>query len=258
MSRIRALITGLPAGRLMTVLAAAIVAVAVAAPLAVGAGEGSDVVGGKRNPTGGSTREFASETEIIARNSTFGTRQSNKGAGGGAIYGCRAANAGKACIEASNLSNGQAFGFRFRGPVGGTITTNATGPAAAEAKPFTTNATGVATGLNADRVDGKDAQQIVDEAAARTKIATLTAQGELQNQRGFTAAGREAEGRYLLTTDGDISKCVPSVTAYGTAENPNSNATVEIVDGTHVRVFTQSGGDTPAAADRQVAVTVNC
>lgn len=256
MSRIRALFSGLATGRILTVLAAAIVAVAVAAPLAVGAGEGSPLKGGARNPAGG--KSFSQETEVIAINPTFGTRQSNKGAGGGAIYGCRAQNAGKGCIEASNLSNGQAFNFRFRGPVGGTITTNATGPNAAAAKPFTTNAGGVATGLNADKVDGKDADEItkdaVTQSAAQTKIGVVATDGALQNNRGITASARESAGQYLVTADADISKCVPSATAYGNA--PGANAAVDLVDATHLRIYTRNAAGDPA--DRQVAVTINC
>lgn len=253
MSRIKNLVSTRPSGRVITVLAAATVSAAVAAPMAVGANEGDPLKGGKRNGT------FSSETKVIANSSVFGTRQSNLGAGGGAIYGCRAANAGKGCIEASNLSNGQAFNFRFRGEVGGTILTTLANKEAA--RPFTTNATGVATGLNADRVDGKDAQQIVDEAKAGTKTTVVTAQGALANQRGFSAAAREGAGRYLVTADADISKCVPQVTVYGSDQTPGSNGTVEPVGVNQIRVRTQSAGTAttdPEAVDRQFALTVTC
>jgi len=253
MSRITNVITRRPSGRVITVLAAAGVSAAIAAPMAVGANEGKELKGGQRNGT------FSSETRVIANNSVFGTRQSNLGGGGGAIYGCRAATGAEGCIEASNLSNGQAFNFRFRGDLGGKITTLLANKDAA--RPFTTNATGVATGLNADRVDGKDAQQIVDEAKAGTKTTVVTAQGALANQRGFTAAARESEGRYLVTADSDISKCVPQVTVYGSDATPGSNATVEPVGATQIRIRTQSSGTAttdPAAVDRQVALTVAC
>jgi len=236
----------------MTVVASAGVAAAIAAPLATGAGEGSNVRAGERNPANG--RSLASETQIIATNGTFGTRQSNKGSGGGAIYGCRAPAGGKGCIEASNLTSGQAFNFRFRGEVGGTINTNATDKT--KARPFTTNATGVATGLNADQVDGKDAQQIIDETLSRTKIGVVGTDGKLANQRGLTAAVRQDKGVYIVTADADITKCVPNVTAYGSA--PGANAALEPVQGQpqQLRVYTQtSAGE---AADRQFALTVNC
>src|SRR3954447_26496319 len=116
------------------------------------------------------------ETEIIGKfNATTGTkggyvtRQSNTQtgakAGGGAIYGCRGAAGGTAagsapCLRATNLSAGYAFEFSSNGLIAGLISVgNGTTPNPS-ARPFTTNATGVATGLNADQVDGKSATEI--------------------------------------------------------------------------------------------------
>ncbi len=248
MSRITDALSGRRTGRVVTIAAAATVSAAIAAPMAIGSNEGESVKGGQRNGT------YSSETKVIANNSVFGTRQSNLGGGGGAIYGCRAATGAEGCIEASNLNNGQAFNFRFNGVLGGSINTDAAKKE--DARPFTTNATGVATGLNADRVDGKDAQQIVEEAKAGTKTTVVTAQGALANQRGFTAAAREAEGRYLVTADSDVTKCVPQVTVYGTDATPGSTATVENVGANQYRIRTQSSAN--AAVDRQVALTVTC
>lgn len=254
MSRIRTFI-GQHTGRVVTVGAAAVVAGAIAAPLATGANDGSTLKGGQRNGT------FTSETKIIARNDVFGTRQSNLGGGGGAIYGCRAANTGRGCVEASNISNGQAFNFRFRGPLGGTINTNASTPQARDqVRPFTTNATGVATGLNADRVDSMDAQQIIDKAVstavaqAQPKIAVVTAAGQASNARGITSV-REAEGQYLVTADSDISKCAPTATAFNSGA-AGANVALEPVDATHIRVHTQTNAG--AAADRQFSLAINC
>lgn len=254
MSRIRSFI-GQHSGRVMTVGAAAVVAGAIAAPLATGANEGSTLKGGQRNGT------FSSETKIIANNGAFGTRQSNLGAGGGAIYGCRAATGGRGCVEASNLNNGQAFNFRFRGPVGGTISTNASTPAARDqAKPLTTNATGVATGLNADRVDDMHAQEIIDKAVdtavakAQPKIAVIQADGQATNARGI-ASTREAEGQYLIKADADISKCAPTATAFQAGAN-GANVALEPVDAQQFRVHTQT--NTGVAADRQFSLAINC
>lgn len=254
MSRIRTFI-GQHTGRVMTVGAAAVVAGAIAAPLATGANDGSTLKGGQRNGT------FTSETKVIANNGAFGTRQSNLGSGGGAIYGCRAANTGRGCIEASNLNNGQAFNFRFRGPVGGSINTNATTPAVRDqAKPFTTNATGVATGLNADRVDSMDAQQIIDKAVetavakAQPKIAVVQADGQATNARGITSS-REAAGRYLIKADADISKCAPTATAFQSGAD-GANVALEPVDATQIRVHTQTNAG--AAVDRQFSLAINC
>ena len=57
--------------------------------------------------------------------------------------GCRARTATKACVRASNLANGRAFSFSSSS---GTEVGRIDGPATAA--PFTTSATGVATGLN--------------------------------------------------------------------------------------------------------------
>src|SRR3954468_23020485 len=109
------------------------------------------------------------ETEIIGKfNAATGskggyvTRQSNtqtgSKAGGGAIYGCRGAAGGTTsgsapCLRASNLAAGFAFEFISAGAIGGQISVGAGTTPSATAKPFTTNANGVATGLNADQVD---------------------------------------------------------------------------------------------------------
>ncbi|MGE4426016.1 MAG: hypothetical protein AB7G37_06170 [Solirubrobacteraceae bacterium] len=243
--------------RVVTALAATAAAAAVAAPMAIGAGEGSDVRAGLRNPT--APNELSRETQIIASNGSFGTRQSNKGTGGGAIYGCRAPALGRGCIEASNLNLGHAFKFRFRGELGGTINTQLADKS--KAKPFTTNATGVATGLNADQVDGKGADDIVNDTLSRTKIGVIAADGKLSNARGVKSSVREVAGRYLVVLDQDVRKCVPQVTVYD--NNPDANAVVTPVAGqpTMLRVHTRTGGNkdvSPVAADRQTALTVNC
>jgi hypothetical protein len=121
----------------------------------------------------------AKETEIIgkfnASKSSKGgyvTRQSNTQtgatAGGGAIYGCRGAAGGSAsgsapCLRGVNLAAGYAFEFSTAGGVAGLIAVGDGKTPQPSAKPFTTNANGVATGLNADQVDGLSASQIAAE-----------------------------------------------------------------------------------------------
>ncbi len=252
-ARLRArLRSGTSATRLVIVFSALVVATAVAAPLASGAGEGSLLKGGNRNPAGGDA--FSRETKIVVSSSGYGTRQSNLGSGSGAIYGCRAPAGGRGCVEASNLSDGAAFRFRFDGLLGGSITTSSKD--AAKAAPFVTNATAVAKGLNADRVDGKDADELLDEAASRTKAAVVTAAGELHALRGVTSSAREEAGKYLVTFDADVSRCVPQVTAFGSG--PGANAAVDLVEGkpAELRVFTQTGAG--GQADLRFAITVSC
>ena len=159
-------------------------------------GEGKPILGGARNPSSNQSKSLSKETQIIASVSTYGTRQSNKSNnGGGAIYGCRSAAGGSAkgqepCIRANNLSSGSAFEFATTGTTGGLITTGSIGGV-----PFTTTATGVATGLNADRVDSQSADQIVTTARAGlvplTKLNFVSATASDTNEATARAAATE-------------------------------------------------------------------
>jgi hypothetical protein len=144
-------------------------AILIAAPFAVAA-TGDPLREGVRNGT------TAKETEIIGNITAktgkggYVTRQSNiatgANAGGAAIYGCRAPAGGTTtgsapCLRASNLGAGNAFEFAASGgPIAGVISVGNPAAANPSAAPFTTNATAVATGLNADKVDGKDASEL--------------------------------------------------------------------------------------------------
>ena len=174
-----------------TVIASIALIVAIGGT-AYATGEGKPILGGARNPGTNPSKSLSKETQIIASISTYGTRQSNKSSnGGGAIYGCRSGNGGTAagnepCIRANNLSTGSAFEFATAGTVGGLITTGTTSGA-----PFTTNATGVATGLNADRVDGKNASDFLgktETAASASNVNGVVASKILFNAPQNTAA----------------------------------------------------------------------
>src|SRR6476469_7301596 len=161
------------------------------------------------------------ENEIIGKfNATtvskggYVTRQSNtqtgSKAGGGAIYGCRGAAGGTAsgsapCLRASNLAAGFAFEFVSAGDVVGQILVGDGKTANSKAKPFTTNATGVATGLNADQVDGKSASDI----AAGVSVGGVHVQADgcgsvhrhlprLHRLRGRAATGHDLRQRFRL------------------------------------------------------------
>src|SRR3954470_19331060 len=142
--------------------------------VAMGFGEGRNLLLGKRNPSSNGGLALNSETEIIANTSTYGTRQSNKrnGDGGGAIYGCRSSPGKEPCIRSNNLKGGRAFEFATRGKEAGRIETG--DPPGA---PLTTNATGVATGFNADKVDGRDGSDLA--AASDLLFAAVNADGSL-------------------------------------------------------------------------------
>ncbi len=192
-------------------LFATAVAVAVlVAPFAVASGEGEPIEGGVRNPSNNQTRELMRETEIIASTSTYGTRQSNKSDnGGGAIYGCRSGEGGtprgnEPCIRANNLANGLAFEFESDGNTVGRI--DAEGGGGEDTRPFTTNATGVATGLNADRVDGASASQL------RTRWLLVNAAGEIERQSGgfrivaaYPANPNAANGNVYIDAGEDLT-----------------------------------------------------
>jgi hypothetical protein len=238
------------------ILASALLVALMVAPFAGAFGEGNNVRGGARNPSPDSRRAYSKETEIIANINTYGTRQSNKSTnGGGAVYGCRSATGGtpkgnEPCVRASNLANGRAFEFNANG---GTEVGAITGPATAA--PFTTTAKGVATGLNADQVDGKSADEIVTDAQALNKFAEVGADGTLAaGARGAkTVAHTAASGDYSVDFDSDVSKCARTATIAGATPG---EITTEAADADTVTVHTFNA--VPAAADRAFHLVLTC
>ncbi len=172
------------------------------APLTYAA-TGGTLTLGERNSANEETQIIATENAGPGAKGGYATRQSNlSSTGGAAIYGCRssaktsATDEKNSCVRVNNLSSGLAFEFRAgKGTVGGDISVANGGDGT---KPFTTNATGVATGLNADRVDGKDADAIVKEAvdkavaealskvpaAKATRWVLVNAAGQIESQSG--------------------------------------------------------------------------
>jgi hypothetical protein len=234
------------------VIASVLVALLVA-PFALAAGEGRGVRGGARNPSPNASLAYTRETQIIASNSTYGTRQSNKSTtGGGAIYGCRARSGANACLRASNLSNGRAFSFATRS---GAEVGRIDGPP--NAAPFTTSATGVATGLNSDKVDGKDATDIVADAQAQNKFAAVASNGALGNQRGATSASRTAAGTYRVVFGADVSKCALQATVNTTAAGEQATIGAALAAANTVEVVTRDPAN-GNAVDRPIQLTVTC
>jgi hypothetical protein len=190
-----------------TILICAI-ALAVGVPaVALGAGEGRSLIAGKRNPSDGN---LTRETEVISRNGTYSTRQSNLGAGGGAIYGCRAdAGNDEPCVRANNLSTGRAFEFETGGKEAGEILVkDPTGV------PFVTNATGKVANLNADKLDDKSAEDFADKS--EVLFAAVADGGTLGANRGATASGRAGDAT-TVTFNRDVSKCSYTASANGAA-----------------------------------------
>ena len=242
-------------------LASTVAAAVLAAPLAFAAGEGDPIDLGKRNPTRGAVTK---ETQVIANSAinTYGTRQSNLGKGGGAIYGCRSvlgadpANPALStpCVRVNNLATGEAFQFvSLSGTLGGLIQV---GPAFAtlnpNARPFITNATGVATGLNSDKLDGRDAEQIIAEARQANPAAAAPS-------FAFTRVGTDAKtdaSRSQGVTDANIKKTTAGVYCfYGLTSRPkNAQATLDGVAG-EISVDTTTNSS-PACPDPNVEVIV--
>jgi hypothetical protein len=242
---------------------------------------------GLRNGT--ATRETQIISNVASTTATTGgysTRQSNRSSsGGGAVYGCRSKAGGSAatprpqnpCVRANNLSTGLAFEFNAAdGDIGGLISVGGGGDAK---KPLTTNATGVATGLNADRVDSLDAAQIIAAARAKTgldadtvdgkdatdlqaRFAQVTVTGTAGQTRGVPAGGVSDDpgaGDYNVVFTGDLSACALSATVTGTAPGIVSVTPTVAADktttGVDVRTFDGAGG---AAADRPFHLVANC
>jgi hypothetical protein len=202
------------------VASAAVLAILVPT-VAFATGEGRPLDGGARNPAKDPATAYRAETEIISDNSTYGTRQSNKrvGDGGAAIYGCRSNPGAEPCLRSNNLQGGLAFEFASAGPLGGSIQL-----ADPNGAPLKTNATGVATGFNADRLDSKDSKDFA--AAGDLKFAVVTAAGELQAKRGAVSSSSASETRtYTVTFDADVSRCAYTVSPTGDSSDGSFGVT---------------------------------
>lgn len=272
------------APRTRSVVAATGLLVICAAPFA-SARTGDNLREGLRNGT--STAETQIISNIPSTNTPTGgysTRQSNlSGDGGGAIYGCRSKAGGSAatpkpqnpCVRANNLSTGYAFEFNAaNGAIGGLFSVGSGGDTK---KPFITNATGVATGLNADRLDNLDAAQIVaaarvktsldadtvdgiDSADLRPRFAQVTNADAVAESRGLAATGGfthvDTSGVYALLFTGDLSKCAVGATITDATGGEISATPVVAAGNTTVTVRTSNSAGAPA--DRAFHTTVSC
>jgi hypothetical protein len=120
----------------------------------------------------------------------------------------------------------------------------------------------VATGLNADQVDGRDADEIVKEAQALTKFAAVAADGKLLGNRGAVSTSRTADGSYTVTFADDISACALSATQ-SVADDAGAVGVELGADKKTVTVATRAGGGADgtgatAPADRPFHLTVSC
>jgi hypothetical protein len=227
------------------------------APLAMGAGEGRPIDGGKRNPSANKRLAYTRETQILTSNGTYGTRQSNKGSGGGAIYGCRSAPGQEPCVRANNLKTGRAFEFESGGTEAGFIEVG-TGNPNTRAVPFTTNAAGKVTNLNADRVDDLSSEEIV--AQARPLWAVVGSDGTLTRRNGASSSSRLSTGEYQVVFSRNVSGCAFDATigSTDTAEPPAGEIGVaqRVANANGISVVTRNSAGTKA--DRPFHVSVDC
>ena len=243
-------VKGRTGARMRQVVVAAGIIGAVAAPVGVAA-TGQSLREGVRNGTA------TQETEIVSNNGAstgtkggYATRQSNlSSTGGGAIYGCRSGAGSSAstppqnpCVRVNNLNRGLAFEFNTtNGDVVGRI--SASGAGGDSVKPFTTNATGVATGLNADRVDGQD-------AAAIAKTATDAAAAD-----ATTKANDAAERWALVDPSGAIirqSGGFKTVNCYQANANCYLDAGEDVTNNAITTEIVTSNGQSDAGTDGQL------
>jgi hypothetical protein len=260
----------LPAPRTRSVVAATALLVVCVAPFA-GARTGDNLREGVRNGT--TTKETEIVSNIRSTNALKGgysTRQSNLSTdGGGAIYGCRSKAGGSAakptpqnpCVRANNLSTGYAFEFNAaNGDIGGLFSV---GPGGDAKKPFITNATGVATGLNADRVDSKSATDLTADAVAAVRAINPFAQvtgaggaGESRGLRSTTIGHAPDSGNYTVEFNGDLSKCAVSATLTDAAGGEISATPAVAAGNTTITVRTRNSAG--AVADRAFHLLASC
>src|SRR3954451_19746614 len=150
----------MPKGQGKYLVMSSLILALLVAPLALAANGDPMTAGGRTT--------FTKITRVLGDSSTYATQQSNlrSGDGGAARYGCRSSAANEYCLLSKNTGGGGSFRFQsLNSLLGGVIDVKPpAGKTAADAKPFTTTATGVATGLNADKVDGMSADDIVKAA----------------------------------------------------------------------------------------------
>jgi hypothetical protein len=261
------------APRTRSVVAATGLLVLCFAPFA-GARTGDNLREGVRNGT--TTKETEIVSNIRSTNALKGgysTRQSNLSTdGGGAIYGCRSKAGGSAakptpqnpCVRANNLSTGYAFEFNAaNGDIGGLFSV---GPGGDAKKPFITNATGVATGLNADRVDSKSATELTADAVAATRAITpfaqVTTAGTAGQTRGVPTNGVSKDaggnGNYNVVFTGDLSACALSATLTGTDPGQVTVTPTVAADKATTAVDVRTFNATGVATDRAFHLSATC
>lgn len=221
-------------------------AAAIATPVAIASGNsspaharaaglaaagGMPIRGGIHNPPNSS---YFRTTGLFSDNGGWTTRIENLGNGGTAILGCHAFEGGLPCLDSYNLAGGLAFTFNTSGKVGGEILLRNPNGA-----PFTTNAHGVATGLNANFLQGRQASefQLAGQPAANAAnaeklagqpasayvsagqllFANVVSGPKLEGARGATAVTQSGTAYTITFGTSDVSKCAFTASPRGAA-----------------------------------------
>jgi hypothetical protein len=253
--------SGRRGGNVKWALATAVALAVVISPFAVA--QTSGLIGGKRNPSSGA---FSRETQVIASNSNWGMRYSNRaeGGGGGLLFGCRSKPGGTPqrnypCARSRNVADGLSFEFLTAGALAGTITAGRGGD---RTKPFTTNATGVATGLNAERVGSQTPAQLTSAAVSAVRgtlsFARISAGGTATAARGVSGLSHPTDGTYNVTFSNPVNACALTATQSATGTDVGTVGTEVGPDNRTVTVTTLRLLPVPAPADRAFSISAVC
>jgi hypothetical protein len=226
----------MPAGQGKYVVLSALILALFVAPFAL-ASDGDPFRAGGRTT-------FSRITTMLGDSATYATQQSNlrQGDGGAARYGCRSSAANEYCLLSKNTGGGGSFRFQSANSLlGGSIEVSPpTGKTAADAKPFTTNAHGVATGLNADQVDGMSADDIV-------KAAKTTAPGPFSAYARVGADGKTNATRTSNMADANVVHTTAGVYCLTGLKAQPQTATVTL-DGAPGETSVDTTTSSPGAA----------
>ena len=242
-------------------LASSLLLAVIVAPFAVAAGEGKPVKLGKRNPARGSA---VRTTHVIAKTKRIGipaVKIVNNGKGAAGDLSCRSAigsdpvSTAKSmpCLRVANLAGGKAFQFQaVTGATIGVLQAGTTFTDNPNVKPFVTNATGEATGLNADKVDGKNAADIIAEARSQNPAGSAPSFAFAR----VGADGKTDQARSQGVTDANIVKSAPGVYCFYslTSRPKNANVTLDGVPGETAVDTTTKGGPCPTPSQHEMTV----
>jgi hypothetical protein len=224
----------IPKGQGKYLVISSLILALLVAPIALAA-NGDPVRAGGRTT-------FTTITRVLGDSSSYATQQSNlrNGDGGAARYGCRSSAANEFCLLSKNTGGGGSFRFQsLNSLLGGSIEVNPpSGKTAADAKPFTTNAHGVATGLNADQVDGMNATDIVKAAQSGSPFSAYARVG---------ADGKTDGTRTSGVTDTNIVHTTAGVYCFSGLKAQPQTATVTL-DGTPGETSVDTTTSAPGAA----------